>query len=69
MVSILAETLSPGQQFCYAGRWYARAQEDELARHPVGMSDQVAAYSLGDNRNRVPVAVAPGISVFVKENT
>ena len=66
MIAITAETVRLGEEFAVAGRWYVRACESELARHPASdKPETIAAYSLGDNKHRVPVSVRNDCRVFV----
>lgn len=68
MVQVSIDDVAPGQAFSYAGRWYTRVVEDELAKHPAsGKPNTVLAYSMPDRGNRVPVSVKAGINVFVKK--
>lgn len=67
MTKLSVENVNPGEEFSYAGRWYARAQEAEITSHPAnGKQGATLAYSLGDNKSRVPVSFAAGCEVFVK---
>jgi len=69
MIRIPASNLNPGEEFSFAGRWYAAAQEGDEHKHPAaGKPDVVLAYCLQDNRNRVPVSVRADLPVFVKRN-
>ena len=70
MIQIPINDVNPGEEFAFAGRWYVCAQEAALARHPAARKPStVAAYSLGDNKNRVPVSIMMGLPVFVKRAT
>lgn len=66
MTRITAQEVNPGEEFSFAGRWYQRAQEGEESKHPAsGLDNVVLAYSLQDNKNRVPVSVRADLPVFV----
>ena len=66
MTQISVNNVSPGEEFSFAGRWYVRALEAELLHHPAANKlSTIPAYSLGDNKNRVPVSFVMGLPVFV----
>lgn len=66
MTKITADRVRLGEEFATAGRWYVRAQEAELARHPSGdLPGTIAAYSLGNTKDRVPVSVRNDCHVYV----
>ena len=62
--------VQPGQVFRYGGVMYARATEQEIARHPAGELPRhkgplVLAYGL-DNIKRTPVAFSEDAQIMVE---
>ena len=66
MILISVNDVNPGEEFSFAGRWYSRAVDADLLHHPAAKKPStIPAYSLGDNKKRVPVSFVMGIPVFV----